>query len=217
MTLQTYDAYRDFLAKFLTNGYRFFTVHQAATRELETPCIILRHECERSARRATAIAAIEHELGITSTLYVRKDTRAYNRRALLELQDCGFEIGYHYNTLDRTHGDFDAALRLFERDLQDMRDDGIVVNSAAAHGDPWRRRRGYTWNWELIQRSPDLLTELALENIGPWGTRFPLQGPILDFSDANLQWNRGEVTARFFAKAARTKAVPRLFLLVHAD
>jgi hypothetical protein len=215
MELQTHDEYRTFLTAFLEGGYRILTIHDAVTARVDEPFVILRHDIERSVARVATLADIEEELGVRSTLYVRTDTRAYRPSVLARLQSRGFEIGYHYNTLDRADGDLDRAAEMFVTDLARLRTDGLEIRSATAHGDPWKKRSTYTWNWELLQRRPELAE--GLDDIGPWGLRFPLQERILNFSDANLQWNRGEVTRRFLVGVGRRCSIPRLYLLIHSD
>jgi hypothetical protein len=212
-----YDEYRDLLLAFIGGGYRIVTVHQAATEPVDPPFLILRHDVEWSAKRAVAIAAVEEKLGVRSTLYFRVDTGAHDVATMRALQRRGFDIGYHYNTLDRTHGDCVAAGAMFEREVADLRRAGVHVSTAVPHGNPTVRRCGYNFNSDLLKRDPGLLHRLALLDIGPFGTSFPMQGKVFQVSDANMRWNRGDVSWRFFYRIARDCTVPRLFLLVHCD
>jgi hypothetical protein len=212
-----YARYRELLAAFLESGHRIVTVEEAARGPISGPFLVLRHDVEWSAARARDIAAVEQGLGVRSTLYFRHDTKARDVDVMLDLQEQGFDVGYHYNTLDRSGGDFDLARRLFEAELSELRGAGIAITSATPHGDPGIRRTGYDTNGDLVRRFPDLLRAQGLLAIGRFGTRFPLQGPLLHVSDANMRWNRGEITWPFFFRIARERSVPRIFLLVHAD
>jgi hypothetical protein len=212
-----YSQYRKLLGAFIAGGYRIVTVREAARERIDGPFVILRHDVEWQASRAVAIAEVEASVGVCSTLYVRADTHAFDTVAMRGLQEQGFDIGYHYNALDRASGDFERARSLFEEELRVFREEGLEVTSATPHGDPMVRRRRYTSNSDLMKRYPELLEACDLVDIGRFGTRFPLQEPVLHVSDANMRWNRGELTWPFFFRITRERSVPRLFMLVHAD
>jgi hypothetical protein len=212
-----YDEYRKLLQAFLVGGYRIVTVREAATAPIEPPFVVLRHDVEWSAERARRLAEIEAQYGVRSTMYFRVDTRAFDLRAMLRLQERGFDIGYHYNTLDRAKGATDAARELFECDIVALRAAGIDVTTAVPHGNPSVRRRGYTFNSDLLQRDSGLIERLGLLDCGRFGTRLPLQGDVFQISDANLRWNHGEITWPFFFRVAHERSIGRLYLLTHAD
>lgn len=209
--------YRELLSAFLSGGYKFTTVRRAATEPVGTPFVVLRHDVEWNSERAVALAHIERDYDIQSTYYFRVDTKALDYPNMHKLERMGCEIGYHYNTLDRTHGDFDRARRLFELELAQLRQGGLDITTATPHGDPRARRVGYVSNSDLFARSPDLLSKSALLDIGPYGKRFPIQGNVMQISDASVQWNRGEITWPFFFRTARERSIPGLMLLVHSD
>jgi hypothetical protein len=212
-----YDRYRELLNTFLTRGYRIVTVRDAATSPVSPPFVVLRHDVEWSARRAARVASIEADLGVASTFYFRADTKAFDLDVMTSMQERGFEVGYHYNTLDRAHGNSDLAQIMFEQDVAAWRRGGIALSTAAPHGDPSVRRVGYSFNSDLMDMVPALLERTKLLDTGAHGTRFPLQGTVFPVSDANMRWNRGAITWPFFSRVARERSIDRLLLLTHAD
>jgi len=64
--------------------------------------LFLRHDCERDLRKAHRMAALERELGITSSYFIRVHSEYYNplqpdQRALIRaIEEMGHEIGLHY-------------------------------------------------------------------------------------------------------------------------
>src|SRR5438270_535534 len=212
-----YDRYRDLLDAFIAGGYRVATVHEAASASLEAPFVVVRHDVEWSAERALAVARIERAAGVTSTMYFRIDTHAFDVRVMRELQALRFDIGYHYNVLDRCGGDFKRAEMMFEHEVTKLRELGIRVSSAAPHGDPKAPRLGYMFNSDLLKCTPDLLRRLNLFDIGPFGNRFRLQDTMFSVSDANMRWNRGELSWPFFFRVIKERSIPRMFPLTHVD
>ena len=213
----THDTYGELLNSFLRSGYRVATVRQAATETIDPPFLILRHDVEWNAERAVALAAIERSLNIRSTLYFRVDTRANDIRAMARLQDDGFDIGYHYNCLDRTRGNVAQAVELFEHDLTRLRRSGIDIVTAAAHGNPRVKRVGYTANFDLIRRDPGLLNRMELLDLGDYTKDFDQQPKLFQVSDAGISWNHGRMSRQSLASLARNGSRPRMFMIVHSD
>lgn len=215
--LHTLSVYRHLLNALTAAGYDVSTVRGAVDASSNRPVAILRHDVEWSAACARHMARIEREAGVRSTMYFRIDTRAFDIRTMRDLQSAGFDIGYHYNVLDRTKGNFEAARELFTSDLARLRAEGIHITSAAPHGDPRRKTHTYTYNWELFTRYPSLGEELGLADLGPWGMRFDQLEGLARFSDANMRWNRGKLRFDELMSGIADRASPHLFLLVHAD
>jgi hypothetical protein len=213
----TYDSYRELLDVFLQADYRVATVRQAATELIDPPLLILRHDVEWSAERAVALAAIERGLDVRSTLYFRVDTRANDIRAMMRLQDDGFDIGYHYNCLDRTKGDVSQAIQLFEQDMAYLRHSGIEIVTVAPHGNPRLKRVGYESNADLIRRDPTLLNRMDLWDLGGFTRHFDRHPNLFPVADAGVRWNHGQLTRKSLSSLARDGSAPRMFMLVHTD
>ncbi len=108
-----------------------------AACEKETSSAYLRHDVDRLARRAVAMAEAEAARGIHASYYFRCDARMrFPERAMRRIADLGHEIGFHYESLSRTGGDRAAALALFQHELAACR--AIVpVATVAPHGAPF--------------------------------------------------------------------------------
>ncbi len=104
--------------------------------------VLLRHDVESSARRAVEMGAIERAHGLAATYFFRTKPSVFRPEAILELVAQGHEIGYHYETLGRSFGRIDAALRLFAEELARLRAHADV-RVASMHGaplSPWDNR-----------------------------------------------------------------------------
>lgn len=217
IVLHTLTRYEVLISEFCNAGYSVSTASNAAATKLFTPFLILRHDVEWSARRAMAMAKIEEDLGIRSTFYFRADTSAFHIPTMQSLQKRGFDIGYHYNVLDRAEGNFVGARNMFIDDLNRFRDNGLTITSCAPHGDPRRNSKLYTYNWELFKQFPTLLGDSNLLDLGPWGMLFGSQGKYERISDANMRWNRGAMAYEQIVQSIQANTFPSVFMLIHSD
>ncbi len=110
---------------------------------------LLRHDIDRIPGNAIAMAKLECDLGIQSTYYVRATRSVYSPELVSQLDYLGHEVGYHYEVMSKTRGDVDAAIALFEAEIETLRA-VVPVRTAASHGAPlspwnnldiWRHRK----------------------------------------------------------------------------
>jgi hypothetical protein len=104
-------------------------------REPAGQCIMLRHDVDRVPGNALKMAKLEHSLGLKSTYYVRKVPAVYSDSLVRSLHGLGHEVGYHYEVLSKTNGKLDAALKLFESELSELRQ-LAPIQTASSHGSP---------------------------------------------------------------------------------
>jgi len=81
------------------------------------------------------MATLENEAGIHSTYYFRAVGGVFNPNIIKEICGLGHEIGYHYETLSKTHGNRETAISLFERELNQFRE-LCKVETISMHGSP---------------------------------------------------------------------------------
>jgi hypothetical protein len=113
--------------------------------------LALRHDVDSRLESALELARLEHERGLRATYFVLH-TASYWRDPelvprLRRLQELGHEVGFHNDlvTLQRVEGvDVEHYLR---EELARLRDGGIDVTGAAAHGSPWCHRLGFHNNY----------------------------------------------------------------------
>jgi hypothetical protein len=209
----TLKAYLSFLLAIVESGYRVITVRDYLTSGQPSPFVILRHDVEWSPRRARDIADAELRLGLRSTFYFRANTRAYDIPLMLQLQNDGFEIGYHYDTLDRCNGDFDKAIALFEEELARFRLAGVSVQTVCSHGNPRVRKRGYQANYDIFLKDEGLKRRVGILGEAYLDLDF---SAVKYLSDAGIRWNVG-LTTRQIEALIRTKEQPAFYILVHPD
>jgi hypothetical protein len=100
-----------------------------------TAYIIMRHDIDRNPERALDIAQVEHKYGIRATYYFRDQKSTYKPYIMDKIAAYGHEIGYHYETIDKSKGDLKLAEGLFVRELDHFRT-RYDVKTVCAHGNP---------------------------------------------------------------------------------
>lgn len=121
-------------------SHRTVTVQKYLYNTSKAPCIVLRHDVDRSVKNALAMARLEHDLGIQSTYYFRYPN-TYNTKIIGQICALGHEIGYHYEVLDKAAGDYGRAIALFQKELDVFRESFSVI-TICAHGNPLTKRDG---------------------------------------------------------------------------
>ncbi len=127
---------------------------------LERVCL-LRHDVDRCPRMALNVAKMEKALGIQGTFFFRIKSMVFNPDIIKAIASLGHEIGYHYETLADSHGNFEQSFQLFSGNLERLRQLAEVV-SAAMHSRPfskWDNR--LFWNKYSLEQF-DLLGETYL-------------------------------------------------------
>ncbi len=140
--------YRQFLQTLLTKKYSFHTMQGFIHAPLGK-CIILRHDVDRKPHNSLRMAKLEYELGIKATYYFRIIPKTFKPDIIKEIAELGHEIGYHYECLAETNGDYEKALEDFENNLSKLREIYPVKN-IAMHGRPTSK-----WDSRLLWKKYD--------------------------------------------------------------
>lgn len=209
----TYKSYERLLDSILKAGYHVVTVRDYLQGDRKPLTLILRHDVEWSSQRALAIAKLEQSYGFRSTFCFRVDTKAFNLEIMRELQSKGFEVGYHFNTLDRCKGDFEKAIDLFERELRLLREAGIDVHTVCSHGDPRVKKVGYKVNNEIFLKDPGLRSRNKILGEAYLDIDF---ASLQYLSDAGVRWNKVSSTEELVSQISQKKW-PTVYILVHPD
>ena len=127
-----------------------------------SPLMVIRCDVERNLPHTLSVAQKIHEAGIHCTMYFHTRRDCYDPSTFASVRDLGHEVGYHHECLDRCHGDFEAARQLFLREVERFRQDGFPLTTVCGHGEGGLPKRGYTQNWDLFDRYPDLLESAGL-------------------------------------------------------
>jgi len=219
----TFAKYERLCHTLRESGYGFLTViDYMGQPPSESKHVVMRHDVDRKVANALRMARIENEMEIRSTYYFRKARGTFEPDVIREVSDLGHEIGYHYEVLTRSRGDYDKAIHLFEEELSAFRA-VCDVRTICMHSRPERRwdNRDLWKKYDFQAYGIEAEAYLSLD-----------YGQAIYLSDSGRNWNtrryklRDEVdgcdapevnTTDDVMALIRTGRVKRLVLVVHPN
>ncbi len=137
----TLSLYGELLEALRDMGYVFIRVEDYFDGSFDNnKFVILRHDVDRDYDNALEIGNLEKLKGIRSTYYFRVLPMSFSERVINSLIEMGHEIGYHYEDLSLSGGDYEKSLKMFEEHLMIFRR-YYDVRTICMHGSPLSR-----WN-----------------------------------------------------------------------
>jgi len=130
------DTYQDLIEEIKRSGFAIFTLKEYFRKNGgASQFVILRHDVDRRPHHALKMALLESSCKIKSTYYFRVSKGNFNRDIVGRIAGLGHEIGYHYEVVDKAHGDMRLAGHIFERDLRALRK-VTEICTVCMHGNP---------------------------------------------------------------------------------
>ena len=133
----TMAKYGELCRVLLGAGYTPVTVERYLAGGSGGRTVILRHDVDRKPENALKMAELEHALGVTSTYYFRHP-HTFIPEIIEQVLSLGHEVGYHYEVLAKAKGDYEEAIGLFARELEEFRT-LCDVRTICMHGSPLSR------------------------------------------------------------------------------
>ena len=128
--------YKELLKALKSSGFTFITYEDYCNGRIpEKKWIILRHDVDDRKLHSLEFAQIQNEMGIRGTYYFRMVPESFDQDVIKEIGKLGHEIGYHYEDMDFADGNREAAIQLFEKHLERLRDIA-PINTICMHGSP---------------------------------------------------------------------------------
>lgn len=132
----TFKVYEELIEALKGAGYNFITFEDYFTLDkLPEPLVILRHDVDRIPPNAVVMAEIEKRHNIRASYYFRIVPEAWDTNVIKKIASLGHECGYHYEDLDLTKGDIDAAYKLALKHLDQLKE-FYPVKTICMHGSP---------------------------------------------------------------------------------
>jgi len=129
----TLDKYQE-LCRVIAENYTMYTVSECLSEKPEGKIAVVRHDVDRMIKNSLNMAKREHEMGIRSSYYFRYPS-TFKPDLIRKIRDLGHEIGYHYEVLSKTNGDYPKAIALFQTELEEFRKI-CPVDTICMHGSP---------------------------------------------------------------------------------
>ena len=134
----TINKYRELVSALKDAGYEFVTYAEYAEEHRADKLVVMRHDVDRSAKRARVLDEIENEMGVRASYYFREKFIDDDSDEIRYIESLGHEVGYHYEELVSEKGDADKAYAKFVRNVQKMRQ-VADVRPITMHGSPTSR------------------------------------------------------------------------------
>lgn len=131
-------AYKNLLLELKNKSYTFFTFADYCNHKSEEKYVVLRHDIDKSPKKALRFAELENALGIKSTYYFLAKRSVFNIYVIKKIAELGHEIGYHYRDLVDARGNIENAFTLFQSNLGKFRT-VIPIKTIAMDGCPWSK------------------------------------------------------------------------------
>lgn len=122
-------------------GYCFQTVEEFLVKPAKK-VVVFRHDSDIWPGHDLKIAKIENGYNVKATYYFRIP-HTFNIEIINKIKDLGHEIGYHYENLADTNGDYSKAIKSFGQKLEKLRQI-YPVKTVVMHGRPlskWDSRK----------------------------------------------------------------------------
>jgi hypothetical protein len=113
---------------------KVYTVQSFLTQKPKTDFVILRHDIDRKTANSLKISKLENKYNLYSSYYFRVNN-SIDTTLIKQIKDLGHEVGYHYEVLSKTHGDYKKAHSLFNKELSLLRNT-CEINTICMHGSP---------------------------------------------------------------------------------
>jgi len=187
----TIDIYIELIKSLRKHGYSFQRVEDFMLAPSKKT-VMMRHDVDLRSFAAMRLAKAEAMLGIKSTYYFRVVRQSYNPDVIRKIAEIGHEIGYHYEDLAVYNGDYEAAIKSFEKNLAMFRQ-FYPVKSICMHGSsgsPFDNR--------------DLWKRYKLEDFGLICEPYLSidYNKVLYLSDTGRRWNGFKMSLRDNVKSA---------------
>ena len=177
--------YREMLDCFLCAGYRFTTFEGFLSYPFEK-VVILRHDVDKRPDHALEMALIEKKLNIKASYYFRIVKESYNEIIMKKIAEMEHEIGYHYEDLALSRGDFSKAIDSFEKNLNRFREN-FAVKTICMHGSAFSK-----WDNRLLWGKYDY------KDFGVIGEPYLdiAFNNVLYLTDTGRTWNNRKISIR---------------------
>ena len=130
------NIFLELLQQIQNNKFQFIPVKDfLLIPDYKNKIVILRHDVDKRPDFALRMAKLENGMKIKGTYYFRIKRHIFKPDLIKEIASLGHEIGYHYEDLSDSKGDFANAWKTFQLNLDKMRQE-VDVTSICMHGSP---------------------------------------------------------------------------------
>ena len=184
----THSIYIELLISLKERAFQFITVEEyfSSKYDANRPFIMIRHDVDRRPNSSLEMAKIEKSMGVKATYYFRAISQTLKPKIIKEIATLGHEIGYHYESLAETNGDYSEAIEDFKKNLAKL-NRLYLIKSISMHGRPTSK-----WDSRLLWKKYDYKKYGILSE--PY---FDIDfQKVLYITDAGRAWNNESINRR---------------------
>lgn len=182
---------------------------------------LIRHDVDRIPENSLKTAHLENELGIRATYYFRTTKNVFNSEIIKEISYLGHEVGYHYEVLSETGGNYKKAIELFEKHLNEFRNI-CNVKTICMHGCPLSKHdnrdlwKVYNFRDFGIIGEAYLSTGKELNYFSDTGRNWGLNNNLRDFIPGKTEYFSTEKTDELIELVGRGE-LANFYILTHPE
>ena len=117
----TFTTYTELLKTLKANGYSFITAKQYFKGSLPNKFVILRNDVEKHYLNALRFSEIQSSLNIDASYFFRINKKYYKPDIINLITANGNELGYHYDDLVACKGNYEQAIKRFQKNITELR------------------------------------------------------------------------------------------------
>jgi len=133
----TFKKYKELL-KALKGGDYIFQTFEEFIQNPNKKVVVLRHDVDRRSPHSIDLAKEEQSVNVKATYYFRIVPESNQKDVISKIVSMGNEIGYHYEDLGDSKGDYKSAYQSFINNLKYFRT-YYPVKTISMHGSPKNR------------------------------------------------------------------------------
>lgn len=181
----TFQKYGDMLRALKSTGYEFQTFEDFINNPAKK-VVVLRHDVDRRAAHSLPMSKKELEVGAKATYFFRIVPESNKKEVIEQIVVDGHELGYHYEDLGMSKGDYDVAYKNYLKNLEYFRQ-YYPVTTICMHGSPANRIDNRSI-WDKFDYKQDGIIAEPYFDVD--------FDELFYFTDASRSWNNVKVSVR---------------------
>lgn len=183
----TFDSFYYVLKNFQEQNYIIVTFNNSIINDKKLErLLILRHDVDRFPLQTLQMARMEASNNIKATYYFRIIPSVFKPEIISEVADLGHEIGYHYEDLSLSGGDYKKSIQHFESNLEKLRS-FYPVKTICMHGSPLSKWDNKTLWSQYDYKKYGIIADTSLDVD---------YNKVFYITDNGRAWNRTGVSVR---------------------
>ncbi len=205
----TFKKYKELLETLKNRNYTFQTFEDFI-KDPAKKVVVLRHDVDRRSIHSIDLAMVEKSVNARATYYFRIVAESNRKDIITEIVSMGNEIGYHYEDLGYSKGNYKSAYNSFIKNLKYFRS-FYPVKTISMHGSPKNRIDNRDlWNKYDYKKSGIIAEPYFDVNYDD----------VFYITDAGRSWNNRTVSVRDKVKTKyeiEIKSINQIIELVQQD